>query len=139
MRYNSYSKVDVMSKTDIDMDEIVNRILLAVVKMLEGGDDPQRKYDNLTKMNHDTVKTMANLSETQIDSAAESSFLGNTFLSLTPLKIFAVGHAQWSPSKQGKRAEQVTATMISQETHLVPTLLEQQKKDKKNRKEKEND
>lgn len=108
----------------------------AIIKKISG-DDPRQRYDFLTKLDEKTVKSLSNLSDLQLDSIAESEFLGNTFLSLSPLKNFAIGLAYWSPSKQGKRAEQVTATMISQETHVVPTVLSQQSQDKKKKDKKE--
>ena len=112
------------------------RIIESVIKRIEGGDDPRRKYDYLTKLDEETVKSLANLSESQLDSMAECCFLGETFPSLMPLKDLAVELAKWSPSKGGKRAEQLTATMISQETHVVPTILNSQFQDGKKKKDK---
>jgi len=112
------------------------RVIEAVIKRIEGSEDPRRKYDYLTKLDDETVKSLANLSESQLDSMAECCFLGETFPSLMPLKEFAIGLAKWSPSKGGKRAEQLTATMISQETHVVPTILNAQS-DSQKKKEKE--
>lgn len=127
-------------QTGLNFTDFIKRIADAVVKRIEGGDDPRRKYDYLTKLDPDTVKSLSNLSEGQLDSIAESCFLGDAFPSLLPLKDFAVGLAMWSPSKAGKRADQLTATMISQETHVVPTVLSQmneagKKKDKGKEKE----
>jgi hypothetical protein len=121
---------------------IFDRIVEAVIKRLEGGDDPRRKYDYL--MDPPNIKTSSILSDTQLDGVAESTFLGETFPSLEPLKAFSVELARWSPSKAGKAREQLTATMISQETHVIPTVLSQQaqaqsgKKDKKEKEAKEN-
>jgi hypothetical protein len=109
-------------------------VLKAIIKKISG-DDPQRKYDYLTKLHADTVKSLACLSETQLDSTAECQFLGAHFPSLNPLASFVTELAFWSPSKQGKRAEQVTATMINQETHLIPTVLNQPVQGKKQKKE----
>ena len=113
------------------------RIIESVIKRIEGGDDPRRKYDYLTKLDEETMKSLANLSESQLDSMAECCWLGETFPSLMPLKDLVVELAKWSPSKGGKRAEQLTATMISQETHVVPTILNSQFQDGKKKKEKE--
>jgi hypothetical protein len=69
---------------------------------------------------------------------AECCFLGEQFPSLFPLKQFAVELAKWSPSKGGKGREQLTAAMISTETHVVPMALQQiSDKDKEKKKEKE--
>lgn len=120
-----------------EMDRQLDRIIEAVIKRIEGGDDPRKKYDYLTKLDKDTVKSLAILSEGQLDSIAECNFLGKAFPSMNPLKDFSEGLAQWSPSKAGKRAEQLTATMISQETHVVPAVLNSQLNDGKKSKGKE--
>ena len=126
------------STNEINFDEIVNRFIEALIKKVEGGDDPRKKYDYLTKLDQDTVKSLAILSEGQLDSIAECGFLGKEFPSMDPLKTFSEGLAQWSPSKAGKRAEQLTATMISQETHVIPTILNSQlQSDSKKKKDKE--
>lgn len=121
----------------IHKQSITERVVEAVIKRLEGGDDPRRKYDYL--MDPPNIKTSSILSDTQLDGVAESTFLGETFPSLEPLKAFSVELARWSPSKAGKAREQLTATMISQETHVVPTMISQQaqsgKKDKKEEKQ----
>ena len=123
-----------------EMDKQLDRIIEAVIKRIEGGDDPRKKYDYLTKLDHDTVKSLAILSEVQLESIAECGYLGGAFPSMIPLKDFSEGLAQWSPSKAGKRAEQLTATMISQETHVIPTILNSQlQSDGKKKKDKEKD
>lgn len=114
----------------------IDRVKEAVIKLIEGGDDPRRKYDYL--MDPPNIKTSSILSETQLDSVAECCFLGETFPSLEPLKNFSIELARWSPSKAGKGRDQLTATMISQETHVVPMALQQindQSKQKKKDKE----
>lgn len=117
-------------------DKFTEELLAAIIKKI-AGDDPQHKYDFLTKLNDETVKSLAILSDSQLDSTAECHFLGSNFPSLTPLADLVKELAYWSPSKQGKRSDQVTATMISQETHVVPTIITQQQKDKKKKEEKE--
>lgn len=119
-------------------NEQMNRVIEAIIKRIEGADDPRKKYDYLTKLDDETVKSLAILSEGQLDSIAECNFLGYAFPSLMPLRNFAIGLAQFSPSKAGKRAEQLTATMISQETHVVPTVLSQMQESSKKKKDKEN-
>jgi len=127
-----------MEKKETDFDEQISRIIEAVIKRIEGGDDPRKKYDYLTKLDNDTVKSLAILSEGQLESIAECNFLGQFFPSLAPLQDFSKGLAEWSPSKAGKRAEQLTATMISQETHVIPTILNSQlQSDGKKKKDKE--
>ena len=126
-----------------EMDKQLERIIEAVIKRIEGGDDPRKKYDYLTKLDEETIKSLSNLTETQLDGMAECCWLGETFPSLMPLKDFVIELAHWTPSKAGKRAEQLTATMISQETHVIPTILNSQlqsdgkkKKDKGDKDEK---
>lgn len=124
---------------ELDMDDAIKRIIEAVIKRIEGGDDPRKKYDYLAKPDRETIQTLSVLSDSQLDSTAECCFMGDTFPSMAPLKTFVTGLAHWSPSKQGKRAEQITATMINQQTHVVPTMMGlpqsqnngQKKKDKK--------
>lgn len=102
----------------MEFKEIIPRIVDAVVKRIEGGDDPRKKFDYLTKLDDDTVKSLSNLSEGQLDAIAESQYLGEAFPSLKPLADFSLHLAKWSPSKSGKRAEQLTATMISQTVNV---------------------
>lgn len=114
----------------------IERIKEAIIKRIEGGDDPRKKYDYL--MDPPNIKTSSILSEMQLDSVAECCFLGEQFPSLMPLKEFAVELARWSPSKAGKGREQLTATMISTETHVVPMAMQQiTEKGKEKKKEKE--
>ena len=117
---------------------IPTRILEAIIKRIEGGDDPRRKFDYL--MDPPNVKTSSILSEAQVDSVAECCYLGESFPSLLPLKNFSIELAKWSPSKAGKGREQLTATMINETTHVVPMAMQaaattQNKKEKENKKE----
>jgi hypothetical protein len=124
-------------ETEIPLQRIIN----AIVKRLEG-DDQTGKYEYLTKPDKDNIKTLSVLSDSQLDSTAECCYLGSAFPSMSPLSKFVRGLAEWSPSKQGKRAEQLTATMIHQENSIIPTILQtpgttNQKKDKKEKEVKE--
>lgn len=116
-----------------------DRVIEAFIKKLEGGaEDPQRKYDYLTKLTPETVKSLAHLSEQQLNSMAECHFLGKHFPSLKPLADLALELAYWSPSKQGKRAEQLTATMLSrQDLQVIPYAMGQTTQDRKGKKPKE--
>lgn len=126
METTTNSKMSTDSKkSDFDTDEIVKRLLEAIVKRIEGGDDPRRKYDYLAKLDDETVQTLSTLTDNQIDSVAECAWLASAFPSMGPLDKFGNTLAHWSPSKQGKRADQITATMINQQTHVIPTLLNQ--------------
>lgn len=119
--------------------ELIERVVEAVIKRIEGGDDPRKKYDYLTKLDEQTLKSLAILTEGQMEGMAECDYLGGAFPSLLPLQQLTSSLAHWSPSKAGKRAEQLTATMISQETHVVPMALQQAVGgEKKNKKDKEN-
>lgn len=124
------------SKTEhkFNLQQYLIDILQSIKKIIEGGDDPRRKYDYL--MDPPNIKTSSILTEGQLDSVAECCFLGNHFPSLTLLKTFSEELAGWTPSKAGKGREQLTATMISTETHVVPMAL-QQLTDKTKKKEKE--
>ena len=115
---------------------MVDRILEAIIKRIEGQDDPKKKFDYL--MDPPNIKTSAILTESQLDSVAECCWLGESFPSLLPLKQLAVELANWSPSKTGKGREQLTATMISEHKEIIPMSVSQliEKKDKK-KKEKE--
>ncbi len=119
-------------ETEIPLQRIIN----AIVKRLEG-DDQTGKYEYLTKPDKDNIKTLSVLSDSQLDSTAECCYLGSAFPSMSPLSKFVRGLAEWSPSKQGKRAEQLTATMIHQETNVIPTVLQTPSSPKKDKKEKE--
>lgn len=112
---------------------VAKRILDAIIKRIEGQDDPRRKFDYL--MNPPNIKTSAILTESQLDSVAECTWLGEQFPSLLPLKLLAVELANWSPSKAGKGREQLTATMISEHKEIIPMSVSQliDKKDKKKR------
>ena len=115
---------------------LFDRIMEAVVKRIEGQDDPKKKFDYL--MDPPNVKTSSILSDTQLDSVAESSWLGDSFPSLMPLKELAVELAVWSPSKTGKGREQLTATMISEHKEILPMAFQNvsgEKKKKKKEKE----
>lgn len=98
------------------------RIMEAIIHRIEGNDDPTQKYDYL--MDPPNIKTSAILSDSQVESVAESCYLGATFPSMQPLAQLSVELANWSPSKQGKAREQLTATMIGIETNVVPTVLQ---------------
>lgn len=104
---------------------IAQRVINAVLKRIEGGDDPRKKYDYLSKPDKDTIKTLSILTDQQVDSVAECVFLGRTFPSLMPLTDISLELAHWSPSKKGVGREQLTQTMISQETNIIPTVLNQ--------------
>ena len=131
-----------MAQTDKTKEEIVSindvkRIVNAIIKRIEGNDDPRHKYDYLTKPDTDNIKTMSVLAEGQVDSVAECSFLGASFPSLYPLASLSTTYAAWSPSKQGKRADQLTATMIQKEQSIIPTVLTAPTSNKKEKKKEE--
>lgn len=111
----------------------IDRIFEAIIKRIEGQDDPRKKFDYL--MDPPNIKTSAILSEQQLDSVAECCWLGESFPSLLPLKFLAVELANWSPSKTGKGRDQLTATMISEHKEIIPMTVSQilDKKDKKKR------
>jgi len=113
------------------------RIMEAIIKRIEGQDDPKKKFDYL--MDPPNIKTSSILSEIQLDSVAECSWLGDSFPSLLPLKDLAVELAKWSPSKTGKGREQLTATMISEHKEILPMAFQNvmSGKEKKKKKEKE--
>lgn len=115
--------------------DLFTRILEAVIKRIEGQDDPRRKFDYL--MDPPNIKTSSILTETQLDSVAECCWLGETFPSLEPLKFLAVELAKWSPSKTGKGREQLTATMITEKQSIIPMSINQMLDGKKKKKEKE--
>lgn len=127
---------NIEEKPDPEMDNYVHKILNAIIKGIEG-DDQTGKYDYLTKPDHNNIKTLSVLSESQLDSTAECCFLGQSFPSMSPLANFVKGLAEWSPSKQGKRAEQLTATMIHTETSVIPTVIQQASNSKKDKKKEE--
>ena len=116
--------------TQEEKKSIGRKILDAIIKRIEGGEDPRRKFDYL--MDPPNIKTSAILSETQLDSVAECNFLGDQFPSLLPLKQLAVELAKWSPSKTGKGREQLTAAMITEHREIIPMSVSQliEKKDK---------
>jgi len=114
---------------------IYDRILDAVIKRLEGSDDPRRKFDYL--MDPPNIKTSSILGEIQVDSVSECCWLGESFPSLEPLKSLAVELAKWSPSKTGKGREQLTATMISEHKEIIPMSVTQLTQKEKKKKDKE--
>ena len=126
--------MEAQQKQRFDIKQYLFDFLQSIKKIIEGGDDPRRKYDYL--MDPPNIKTSSILTEGQLDSVAECVFLGDNFPSLVPLKKFSEELAGWTPSKAGKGREQLTATMISTETHVVPMAL-QQITDKSKKKEKE--
>ena len=107
----------------------------AILKRLEGADDPRRKFDYL--MDPPNIKTSSILGEIQVDSVSESFWLGETFPSLDPLKTLSHELAKWSPSKTGKGREQLTATMISEHKEIIPMSITQLTKEKQKKKEKD--
>lgn len=111
-------------KNSIDYDGLISEIIKAVVSRIKGDDGEMGKYDYLTKPDDKNIKTMSVLSESQLDSTAECNFLGSTFPTFSPLRNFTRELAQWSPSKQGKRADQLTAAMIKTETNVIPTVMQ---------------
>lgn len=116
---------------------LIDRILDAVIKRIEGTDDPRRKFDYL--MDPPNIKTSSILGEIQVDSVSECCWLGETFPSLGPLKQLSIELAKWSPSKTGKGREQLTATMISEHKEIIPMSITQLTKKEQKKKEKEND
>lgn len=125
------------TQPDTEMDLLIKRATNALIKRMEG-EDQTGKYDYLSKPDRENIKTLSVLSESQLDSTAECCFLGQSFPSMAPLANFVKGLAEWSPSKQGKRAEQLTATMIHTETNVIPTVLTQQTNSKKDKKKDDN-
>lgn len=114
---------------------IYDRIIEAVIKRMEGTDDPRRKFDYL--MDPPNIKTSSILGEIQVDSVSECCWLGESFPSLEPLKDLSVELAKWSPSKTGKGREQLTATMISEHKEIIPMSITQLTKKEQKKKEKE--
>lgn len=111
-------------------ENFVERMKEAIIKRIEGAEDPRRKWDYL--MNPKNLKTSSILSEVQEDSIAACNWLGLAFPSLSPLADYANEQAQWSPSKVGKGREQLTATMISEHKEIVPMMAQfTQEKSKK--------
>lgn len=107
----------------IDYKSLIPRMLNALIKRIEGGDDIQSKLDYIAKLGPDTKKTLADLNDSQIESCAECEYLAGAFPSLRGLQVLTGGIAEWSPSKNGKRAEQVAATMTHNEAHIIPTVF----------------
>lgn len=120
--------------SDKPKKSIYDRIIDAVIKRIEGTDDPRRKFDYL--MDPPNIKTASILGEIQVDSVSECCWLGESFPSLEPLKALSVELAKWSPSKTGKGRDQLTATMISEHKEIIPMSITQLT-DKKKKKEKE--
>lgn len=109
----------------------------ALLRKLQGGDDSRQKYDYQTKPDDKSIKSLSILSEIKVDSISECCFMGEAFPSFIDLKGFSIQNAFWSPSKQGKGREQLTATMIGIETHIVPMAMQQLTDNKDKKKEKE--
>lgn len=129
-------------KKQLDMDEVLYDIVKAVVARIKGDDGEMGKYDYLTKPDKENIKTMSDLTDSQLDSNAECGFLGEAFPSFSPLRSFTRELAGWSPSRKGKRAEQLTAAMIKTETNVIPTVMNapapaKKEKDKKDKEAKE--
>lgn len=103
-----------------------DRLLEAIIKKIEGNNDFKQKADLLVKSNPDTIKTMSDLSDQQVDAIATAQWIGENFPSMKPLQDLMMSHAAWSPSKKGERAKQLTATMISEKTSVVPMALQPQ-------------
>lgn len=124
------------TQQNTEIDSLIKRVANALIKRMEG-DDQTGKYDYLSKPDKENIKTLSVLSESQLDSTAECCFLGQSFPSMSPLANLVRGLAEWSPSKQGKRAEQLTATMIHTETSVIPTVIQQANNSKKDKKKEE--
>lgn len=107
----------------IDYKSLIPRMLNALIKRIEGGDDIKSKLDYIAKLDDDTKKSLADLTESQIESCAECDYLAGSFPSLRGLQTLTGNVAKWSPSKNGKRAEQVAATMTHNESHIIPTVF----------------
>jgi hypothetical protein len=122
-------------KEPFSWEKYIQDILVAVKRRIEGSDDPRRKFDYL--MDPPNIKTSSILTEMQLDSVAESSWLGDSFPSLGPLKDLSVELAEWSPSKTGKGRDQLTATMISEHKEIIPMSIQQLTSKEKKKKEKE--
>jgi hypothetical protein len=115
------------------------RLFDAIIRKIEGNNDFKQKADLLVKTNKDTIKTMSDLSEQQVDAIATGQWVGKQFPSMKPLAELMLEFAAWSPSKKGERAKQLTATMISEHTSVIPMALQpnMQGNQQKQKKEKE--
>ena len=122
-------------KEPFSWEKYIQDILVAVKRRIEGSDDPRRKFDYL--MDPANIKTSSILTEMQLDSVAECTWLGETFPSLEPLKDLSVELAKWSPSRTGKGRDQLTATMISEHKEIIPMSIQQLTSKEKKKKEKE--
>lgn len=107
----------------IDYKSLIPRMLNALIKRIEGGDDTKAKLDYLAKLDDETKKSLANLTDSQIESCAECDYLASSFPSMRGLQTLTGNIAVWSPSKGGKRAEQITATMTHNESSIIPTVF----------------
>jgi hypothetical protein len=118
------------------------RLFDAIIRKIEGNNDFKQKADLLVKTDKNTIKTMSDLSEQQVDAIATGQWVGKQFPSMKPLAELMLEFAAWSPSKKGERAKQLTATMISEHTSVIPMALQpnmQGNQTKKNKKENEKD
>jgi hypothetical protein len=117
-----------------------DRLLEAIIRRIEGTNDFKQKAELLVKSNPETIKSMSDLSENQVDAIATAQWVGLQFPSMKPLATLMTEFAAWSPSKKGERAKQLTATMISEHTNVIPMALQpnmQGNQNKKERKESE--
>lgn len=121
--------------TEPQKPSLKDRIIEAIIRKIEGSNDFKQKAELLVKSNPETVKTMSDLSEAQIDGIATAQWVGAQFPSMKPLATLTLEFAAWSPSKKGERAKQLTATMISEHTNVVPTVLQPLQQQKKKQKE----
>ena len=103
---------------------LVKRFVDAIIKKIEGNNDFKQKAELLVKTNPETMKAMSDLSEQQVDAISTAVWAGEQFPSLKPLSQLMTEMAAWSPSKKGERAKQLTATMISEHTSVVPMALQ---------------
>lgn len=117
-----------------------DRLLEAIIRRIEGVNDFKQKAELLVKSNKDTIKTMSDLTDPQVDAVATTQWMAAQFPSLKPLGDLMMEYAAWSPSKKGERAKQLTATMVSEKNTVVPYALPTvTSASKKKEKEKEQD
>lgn len=114
-----------------------DRMIEAIIRRIEGTDNFKQKAELLVKENPETIKAMSDLSEQQVDAIATAQWVGNQFPSMKPLATLMMDFAAWSPSKKGERAKQLTATMISEHTSVVPMALQPNMAGKESKKKKD--
>lgn len=94
--------------------DIVDRVLEAIIRRIEGSRDIKKKLDYFAKPDPETLSTLSALTPIQAEALAECEWLGSQFNTLEPLAEFAKCYARWSPSKDGKGRETLAAIMISE-------------------------